>query len=104
MGNVVQGTLVLFFEAFAEIFGGDEAGFAISEVASVLFAKLHEGGVREANDAAVVVGGKFRVDGVAVAGGDAVPDVRELAVIDLAGKFGDHIKGADELIHSADIG
>lgn len=89
MADVVEFTLVFFFQAFAEKFGGDKAGFAVGEVAAGLFAKFRERSMREANDARVafVVKEKFSVDGVCVAGGDAVPHVGETAMIDTAAQF-----------------
>lgn len=84
--DIVEFAFVFLFEAFAQKFRRDEAGFAISEFAAGFFAKSDKRGVCEADDAsvAVIIEKEFSVNGVGVACGDAVPHVREAAVIDLA--------------------
>jgi len=47
---------------------------------------------------------EFCVDGVGVTRGDAVPHVREAALIVLASQLGGHFKRADELAHGAVVG
>src|ERR1700731_2221609 len=44
------------------------------------------------------------VDGVAVARGDAVPHVREAALVGLAGELRGHVKNPDKRAHLADVG
>ncbi len=46
---------------------------------------------------------KLRVDGVRVARGNAIPHMREAALIGLPGQFGSDFEGADELAHGAGI-
>jgi hypothetical protein len=101
--NVVERADIFFFEAFAQIFRGYEAGFAVGQVASGFFAEFYEGGVGQSNDVSLAIDKEFRVDGVRVAGGDAVPHVREAALVGLPRQFGNHFEGADELTHGAGI-
>src|ERR1700741_2046901 len=99
VGHIVERALVFFFQALAEIFGGFETCFAVGEVAPGLFAKLDEGGVGQANDAADAIDFEFGIDGIAVAGGGGVPDMRKAAIVEVAAKFGSDFKGANELVH-----
>ena len=101
--DVVEGALVFFLEALAQVFGGDEAGFAVGQVASGAFAEFHEGGVRKAHDEALAIDQEFRVDGVGMARSDAVPIVGEAAVVDLSAQFRGYVKCADKLAHGAGV-
>jgi len=47
-----RGPHIGFLEAFAQILGGDEAGFAVGQVAPGFISKFHECGVRQADDMA----------------------------------------------------
>src|SRR5882672_10572684 len=101
--HVVERAFVFFFEAFAQKFRGDETSFAVGEVTAALFTEFDESGIREADNAADSIHVELGVDGVAVAGGDGVPDVGEAAVINVAAQFRSHFKRADELVHGAGI-
>ena len=103
-GDVVERSLVFFLEAFAQIFGGDEAGFAVGQIPAGALAKFHESGVRQPEDNGPAIDEKFRVDGIGVARGDAVPHVRKAAVVDDVSEFGWDVERADECAHRADIG
>src|SRR5437867_11788716 len=69
--DVVEFAFVFFLEAFAQEFGGDETGFAVSEVASGFIAKRGERGVGEADDAsvAIIVEKEFGINCIGVARG-----------------------------------
>ncbi len=60
--------------------------------------------MREPHDVWLAIDKEFRVDGVRVPCGDAVPHMREAALIGLAAQFRSHFKRADELAHRAGIG
>src|SRR5690242_16706716 len=104
MRDVVHVVLVFLFEALAQIFGGNEAGFAVGEVALRFIAKFDEGGVREAKESALAVHIELAVDRVGVARGDAVPAMGEAAMIDDVGDFRGDVEGTDEIAHGAAIG
>src|SRR6266403_3098437 len=101
--HVVERAQIIFFEALAQIFRGDKAGFAIGQVALALFTELHESGMRQPDNVRGAVHEKFGVDGVRVPGGDAVPHVREAALVRLIGELRSHFERADELAHGAGI-
>jgi len=103
VGHVVERANIFFFEAFTQIFGGYKAGFAVGQVTSGLFSEFHEGGVGQSDDVGLAIHEKLRVDGIRVAGGDAIPHVREAALMSLTRQFGSHFEGADELAHGAGI-
>jgi hypothetical protein len=104
MGDVIERANVVFFEAFTEKFRGDVAGFAVGEVAIALGAERDESGVQQADDMGFAVDEKFGVDGISVAGGDAVPHVGKAAGVFVAGEAGFHFKFADELAHGSGVG
>src|SRR6267142_7084606 len=49
VGHIVEGPHIGFLEAFAQILGGDEAGFAVGQVAPGFISKFHECGMRQAD-------------------------------------------------------
>src|ERR1700683_1126055 len=102
-GYVVEGVLVFLFQALAEIFGTDVTGFAIAEVASGAALKFDKTGMSQAEHDVAAVHEEFAIHGVGVAGGDAIPTVREAAAIDVVGYFGGNVEGADEITHRADV-
>ena len=102
--DVVEFALVFFLEAFAQEFRGDEAGFAIGQVATSFVAKRGECGVSEADDESAIFDEEFCVDSVGMARGDAVPHVRKAALIDFAGQLGNHFERANELAHCPVVG
>src|SRR5260370_995305 len=74
--DVVERPLVPFFQPLAQIFRGDKAGFAGGQIAAGALTKVHEGRVRQAQNERFAVDKKFRVDGVRLARGNAIPHVR----------------------------
>src|SRR5262249_29375362 len=104
IGNVVQLTLVLFFESFAQIFRGNETRFAVPQITPRLGPEPYRSGWRQAHHQGIPVHKEFGIDRVGVAGGDSVPHVRETALIDLAGQLGSDLEGAHELAHGAVVG
>src|SRR6266404_7132588 len=102
--HVVEWPLVFFFQPLAQKIRGDEAGFAVGQVAAKAFAEFHEGLVRQPQDQRLAIDKKFRVDGVRVARGNAVPHVRKPALKYGAGQLGSHLKGAHKGAHGAAIG
>src|SRR5262249_4845569 len=80
--DVIEFALVFFFQAFAQEFCSDEAGFSVGQFTAGLFAEHDEGRMRKSDDTsiAVIIEKEFRVNRVRVARGDAVPNVRKLAV------------------------
>src|SRR3984893_10201578 len=102
--DVIQGSQIFLFEAFAQIFRGHKAGFAVRQVAPGLFPELHESRVRQPRNVRGTVDAEFRVDGVRVPRRDAVPHVRKTTLIGLPAQFGSRLKSADELAHRAGIG
>jgi len=84
MEDVVERTDVFFLESFAQIFCGNEAAFAVGEIAAGAVAEGDERGVRESDDVCDAVDVKLCVDGVGMARGDAVPHVGEAAFVDLS--------------------
>src|SRR5260370_35467136 len=89
---------------FAERFRGGEAWFAVGQVAAGFVTEFAERGVRQANNVGGTIHKKLGIDGVRVACGNAVPHMREAALIGLPGQFGSDFEGADELAHGAGIG
>src|SRR5258708_37245500 len=81
--HVVERALVFLFEAFAEKFRGDKTSFPVGKVAAALFTKFNEGGIRPAYNPTDSVHIELGVDGIAVARGDGVPDVRKTPVVHL---------------------
>src|ERR1700681_676351 len=88
MGYVVYRAHIFLFQALSQVVCGDKAGLAIRQIASATFAKFHKRGMRQTDHDDVAVDKKFGIDGVAVAGGDAVPQVRKTAFIVVPGQLG----------------
>jgi hypothetical protein len=59
--------------------------------------------MRKAHHHDVAVDKKFGIDGIAVARGNAVPQVRKPAFIGVAGEFGSDFEGAYKFFHGAGI-
>src|SRR6202167_4660394 len=102
-GHVVEGVLVFLFQALAEIFGADVTGFAIAEVASGAALKFDKTGMSQTEHDVAAIHEEFAIHRIGVAGGDAIPTVREAAAIDVVGYFGGDVAGADENTHRADV-
>src|SRR5712692_8146561 len=86
-GDIVNGVFALLLEPLAEVFGSEEAGLAVGQVAPGARAKLPKRGMGQADDHAAAVHEEFAVNRVAVARGDAVPQVRKAAVVELVGEL-----------------
>src|ERR1035438_2495900 len=102
--DVVERAYVLFFEAFAQVFGRHEAALAVGQVAASAISEGDERGVRESDDVGFAIDVKFCVDGVGVTRGDTVPHMGEAALISLPGKLGSYVEGSDERAHRPGIG
>src|SRR5438105_4997525 len=97
--DIVHFTFVFLFQAFFQIFGGDEAGFAVRQIACGALAEFYETGMVQTDNEGLAIDKKLGVNRVAMASGDAVPHVRETALIKLAGQLGDHFECAYKLAH-----
>ncbi len=73
VGHIVEIVLVFFLKTLTKIFRGHVAGFAIGQVAARASSKFGESRVRQAHDNIAAIDKEFRVDGVTVARGDAIP-------------------------------
>jgi hypothetical protein len=104
VSHVVEWPHIFFFEAFAQILGGDKTRFAVRQVTPSFIAELHERRVRQSHNMGLAIDKKLRVNRVRVACGDAVPQMRKAALIRLPAQFGSDFKRADELAHRAGIG
>src|SRR5437899_11080887 len=102
--DVIERASIFFFEAFAQIFRGDKTCFAVGQVTPRLLAQFHERSMREPHHVRLAINKEFRVDGVRVPRGDAVPQMRKPALIGLPAQLRSHLKRADELAHRAGIG
>src|SRR3984893_4743724 len=102
--NAVERAPVFFLEPLAQVLGGDEARLAVGQVAPGALPELHERRVGQAQNDGRAIYKELRVDGVAVPRGNAVPHVREPALMRLAGKFRGHFKSTHKRAHRARIG
>jgi hypothetical protein len=59
--------------------------------------------MRQAHHYDLAIDKKFGIDGVAVARGDTVPQVRKPAFVDMPGELGSHFEGAYKLFHGASV-
>jgi len=78
----------------SQVIRGDEAGLAIGQVAAAALAKIYKRGMSQTDHYHVTVDKKFGIDGVAVTGGDAIPQVEKSAFVGVSGQLGSHFKGA----------
>src|SRR5438477_13026190 len=77
--DIVKRAQVVFFQALAQIFRSDETCFAVRQVTLSLRPEFDEGVVRQSDHMSLAIDKEFRVNGVGMAGRDAVPHVREAA-------------------------
>src|SRR5215472_16418464 len=95
--------LILLLEPLPQIFRSNVTCFAISQVAAGPVAKSHETQVRQPQDRALAIDEEFAIHGVAVPRGNAVPAMRELALVAVISHFRGHVESVDELAHRACI-
>src|ERR1700680_2975306 len=99
MSYVVYRAHIFLFQALSQVVRGDKASLAIGQVASATIAKFYECRVRQTDHHDVAVNKKLGIDRVAVARGDAVPQVRKAAFIAVPGQLGSDLEGAYKLFH-----
>src|SRR3977135_847840 len=101
--HVVERADILYLKPLAQILRGNEARFAVGQVAPCLFPKLHKRGMRQPDNMGFAIDKKLAVNRVCMSRCDAIPHMREAALIRLPSQFGSHFKGADELAHRTGI-
>ncbi len=102
-GHVIQLSFVFFFQPFFQIICGDETGFPVTQIARSFLAEFHEAGVVQPDDQSFTIHKKFRVDGIAMTRGNAIPHVRKAALINFAGKLRSYFECAYKLAHGPGV-
>jgi hypothetical protein len=103
VGHVVYRAHIFLFQALSQVIRGDKAGLAIGQIASAALAKFYERSMRQTDHHDLAIDKKLGIDSVAVACGDAVPQVRKPAFVNVPGQFGSHIEGAHKFFHGAGV-
>src|SRR5438445_4721942 len=102
--NIIKRPLVFLSEPFSKVFRGHEARLAIGKVAPRARPEFHKSCVRQTHNRGAAVHQEFAIHGIAMAGGNAVPKMREAHLIPLPRQRRGHVKRADEIAHRPVIG
>jgi hypothetical protein len=101
MGDIVERAHIFFLKPLAQIFRGNKARFAVGQVPPGFFPKFDKRRVRKSHDVPFTIYVELCIDGVAMARGDGIPDMRKAAIVNMPTELRGDIKRANELAHGA---